>query len=206
MEDGLWQPHWNKELSSVSLNPCCNGRWSLTGTIRQAYGTLGLNPCCNGNLRLSQMNKAELVPALSWRRRFSVKMVSDLCCSLQLELPRGCLNPCCNGNLRLARWTMPSSLEHCHGIGDSRWKWSLTDSITSSVMLTYSLNPCCNGRWSLTNKELIVFPRGLGLNPCCNGRWSLTWQESTSLMQEMGLNPCCNGRWSLTIWGCRVLI
>ena len=37
------------------------------------------------------------------------------------------------------------------------------------------------------------------LNPCCNGRWSLTYyKEDGSDWSWSSLNPCCNGRWSLT--------
>ena len=36
-----------------------------------------------------------------------------------------------------------------------------------------SLNPCCNGRWSLTHEDNFTIAK-LSLNPCCNGRWSLT--------------------------------
>ncbi len=37
------------------------------------------------------------------------------------------------------------------------------------------------------------------LNPCCNGRWSLTPSMSASSRSGTRLNPCCNGRWSQTI-------
>ena len=39
---------------------------------------------------------------------------------------------------------------------------------------TTSLNPCCNGRWSLRTRANYVQKRKTGLNPCCNGRWSLS--------------------------------
>ena len=86
------------------------------------------------------------------------------------------------------------------------------------------LNPCCNGRWSLTEKEqprcsnqlqvliLVVMEDGLwrksvsynsrnqwSLNPCCNGRWSLTSLCGLMTRLSLCLNPCCNGRWSLTL-------
>ncbi len=36
------------------------------------------------------------------------------------------------------------------------------------------------------------------LNPCCNGRCSLTGFEEFSDEAILCLNPCCNGRCSLT--------
>ena len=38
----------------------------------------------------------------------------------------------------------------------------------------HSLNPCCNGRWSRTNKAVTKRDAYRSLNPCCNGRWSRT--------------------------------
>ena len=60
-----------------------------------------------------------------------------------------------------------------------------------------SLNPCCNGRCSLSivgngrNGNLI------SLNPCCNGRCSLRTQMVKFIPFLLSLNPCCNGRCSL---------
>ena len=81
---------------------------------------------------------------------------------------------------------------------------------TDSIVMTVSLNPCCNGRWSRTamfdgfkrNVDttvliLVVMEDGLvhgvqisningtiSLNPCCNGRWSrtLNFQSSYAIM------------------------
>ena len=83
-------------------------------------------------------------------------------------------------------------------------------------------NPCCNGRWSLTNSLLMAKHTCTRLNPCFNGRWSLTWlyiilsamkvnivlilvlMEDGLWLWRTGsvprcissLNPCCSGRWS----------
>ena len=66
----------------------------------------------------------------------------------------------------------------------------------------YRLNPCFNGRWSLTNPTDQKPQKETGLNPCFNGRWSLTSQMYNRYENKMGcLNPCFNGRWSLTcLW------
>ncbi len=41
-------------------------------------------------------------------------------------------------------------------------------------LLRKSLNPYCNGRWSLTLDDAMYGENPVGLNPYCNGRWSLT--------------------------------
>ena len=181
----------------AGLNPCCNGRWSLTSLASRKWDCekcvlilvvmedglwlpqkrlqnwKSLNPCCNGRWSLTPLQP-------SWASAPS------------------CLNPCCNG------------------------RWSLTTRNNIIAFWKQCLNPCCNGRWSLTyyeNKDwrfsdnvliLVVMEDGLwltpkwwartrkGLNPCCNGRWSLTEYVFHNLTEWMSLNPCCNGRWSLT--------
>ena len=47
------------------------------------------------------------------------------------------------------------------------------------------LNPCSNGIWSLTDKEVSMLGIWLGLNPCSNGIWSLT--EGWQLVRISGL-------------------
>jgi len=42
-----------------------------------------------------------------------------------------------------------------------------------------SLNPCCNGIWSVTVlKYQSLEKAGNSLNPCCNGIWSVTSYQS----------------------------
>ena len=89
-------------------------------------------------------------------------------------------------------------------------------------MFTFSLNPCCSGRWSRTRKGcsscdesevliLVVVDDGLvhhhqelkmkvlkRLNPCCSGRWSRTATMCFFVCGQVSLNPCCSGRWSRT--------
>ena len=45
-----------------------------------------------------------------------------------------------------------------------------------------SLNPCCNGRWSRTNRTSRLQKRERSLNPCCSGRWSRTTIHARSLL------------------------
>ena len=176
------------------LNPCCNGRWSLT--IENWYLNIvgSLNPCCNGRWSLTMWGQSE-------------------CKYLIISL-----NPCCNG-----RWSLTSIWikTPSHSIlvlilvvmEDGLWRVRVP---RKKVVLC--LNPCCNGRWSLTHvsNEGNAFAC---LNPCCNGRWSLTktptqvktaivlilvvmedglWHSNYERAQRVSLNPCCNGRWSLT--------
>ena len=46
--------------------------------------------------------------------------------------------------------------------------------INFDSLLTDSLNPCCNGRWSRTPLHVELVNLRECLNPCCNGRWSRT--------------------------------
>ena len=86
----------------------------------------------------------------------------------------------------------------------------------------YSLNPCFNGRYSLSEVLRLFAVRLGGLNPCFNGRYSLSkvmnamnnfsvtvlilvLMEDTHWVGKVGitlllyssLNPCFNGRYSL---------
>ena len=54
------------------------------------------------------------------------------------------------------------------------------DQLTKSV--TYSLNPCSNGIWSLTSTQHIPVKIVVSLNPCSNGIWSLTEQGDVMAM------------------------
>ena len=47
----------------------------------------------------------------------------------------------------------------------------------SKERIVTRLNPCCNGRWSRTNKAVTKRDAYRSLNPCCNGRWSRTVSE-----------------------------
>ncbi len=99
------------------------------------------------------------------------------------------------------------------------------ETLYTPTILSWGLNPCFNGRWSLTCFFLVASDGAeIGLNPCFNGRWSLTlflsmktdsfkvlilvlmedglWQLAEPRFPanlEKCLNPCFNGRWSLTI-------
>ena len=61
------------------------------------------------------------------------------------------------------------------------------------------LNPCCNGRYSLSQRKLdAAIEKCEGLNPCCNGRYSLSEKIKEIRENLKRLNPCCNGRYSLS--------
>ena len=49
MEDGLRLSIQFFRMIHISLNPCCNGRWSPTHFLQgKAITKVSLNPCCNG--------------------------------------------------------------------------------------------------------------------------------------------------------------
>ena len=169
----------HKNTFKNSLNPCCNGRWSLTraATARHKPLRTRLNPCCNGRWSLT-----------------AHRGMDSGCAGL-------CLNPCCNG-----RWSLTDASSVQPKVytvlilvvmEDGLWLEYIDGAFD---MVEESLNPCCNGRWSLTVwTKFRSRLRNCRLNPCCNGRWSLT-PEDYNLCSVIGcLNPCCNGRWSLTL-------
>ena len=157
--------------SSRSLNPCCNGRWSLTRSSgRGCHFFLGLNPCCNGRWSLTKLG-------LNYR---------DLS-----------LNPCCNG-----RWSLTDSWLRKKNVcvlilvvmEDGLWQAFVVCNKLGLVLILVVME---DGLWLSYN-----FQNGVSesLNPCCNGRWSLTLARAIPSASS-SLNPCCNGRWSLTQLG-----
>ena len=61
------------------------------------------------------------------------------------------------------------------------------------------LNPCFNGRYSLSKKKFGSKRPQPSLNPCFNGRYSLSSVEIPEALADFnGLNPCFNGRYSLS--------
>ena len=62
-----------------------------------------------------------------------------------------------------------------------------------------SLNPCFNGRYSLSAALIYDVKSPLCLNPCFNGRYSLRLADFNELNNVTRLNPCFNGRYSLRI-------
>ena len=59
------------------------------------------------------------------------------------------------------------------------------------------LNPCFNGRYSLSFECYQVNFESGGLNPCFNGRYSLRKSFVDFNSRYLSLNPCFNGRYSL---------
>ena len=68
-----------------------------------------------------------------------------------------------------------------------------------SLLISYCLNPCSNGIWSLTLLATDADKGTNRLNPCSNGIWSLTRRRNRGRLPDKGLNPCSNGIWSLTL-------
>ncbi len=79
---------------------------------------------------------------------------------------------------------------------DGHWQKKLTD----IKIRVNSLNPYCNGRWSLTHSQTKIgwYPPVLILIVMEDGHW-LTKDSIKSSYLSKGLNPYCNGRWSLTV-------
>ena len=103
-------------------------------------------------------------------------------------------------------------------MADGLWVWDWTREVYNEDRL----NPCSNGRWSLSSDQVCNNCRCWSLNPCSNGRWSLRhttispsgkskcvlilvlmadglwgWSIMYDGSRLTSLNPCSNGRWSL---------
>ena len=153
MADGLWVT----SLSSFSawfsgLNPCSNGRWSLSWSILIEW-------LLSIVLILVLMADGLWGPAI-------LPMRTTLLRVLILVL-------------------MADGL------------WAYNSSVDGAQPLR--LNPCSNGRWSLSLTWAVSSRlTSRSLNPCSNGRWSLSSdQAAADTSIHRGLNPCSNGRWSL---------
>ena len=61
MEYTQWVPITGRDIEKVSLNPCCNGIYSMR-TTRQARraNVFSLNPCCNGIYSMRIVSQVEL--------------------------------------------------------------------------------------------------------------------------------------------------
>ena len=64
--------------------------------------------------------------------------------------------------------------------------------------LLESLNPCFNGRYSLSMPDGSMRYFSGSLNPCFNGRYSLREPQWRKVKVFGCLNPCFNGRYSLS--------
>ena len=47
------------------------------------------------------------------------------------------------------------------------------NSMLETMLMMQSLNPCCNGIWSVGTQSYPPYQNITGLNPCCNGIWSV---------------------------------
>ena len=63
----------------------------------------------------------------------------------------------------------------------------------------YSLNPCCNGIYSMRYLCQVALQQETNcLNPCCNGIYSMSKQnKGRNYKNYKSLNPCCNGIYSM---------
>ena len=57
MEDTLWDVEFEGDVDKAGLNPCFNGRYSLSAfAVNHILSRPGLNPCFNGRYSLSYEN------------------------------------------------------------------------------------------------------------------------------------------------------
>ncbi len=177
MEDALWPLQRMVNLHGmVCLNPCCNGRCSLTSAnFAESSSTKSLNPCCNGRCSLtgskgSQKGQEPHVLILVvmedalWRRYVTCQDTIGVVLILVV-------------------------------MEDALWR-SVSRREGGSIAC---LNPCCNGRCSLTKVLLLVWNRGrivLILVVMEDALWQKFYRVFVHRMDS--LNPCCNGRCSLT--------
>ena len=81
----------------------------------------------------------------------------------------------------------------------SNGRWSMSRANKLYAHLAECLNPCSNGRWSMSCTWQIACEHALRcLNPCSNGRWSMRASSHTVPKFPQSLNPCSNGRWSMS--------
>ncbi len=163
-------------------------------------GTISLNPCCNGRCSLTELLRERW--SISCRVLILVVMEDALwhygvgCDGIPIE----CLNPCCNGRCSLTKlslcWylsrqivlilvVMEDALWLLHTgyvylpwyyvlilvvMEDALWqdKWEHDDSIWPVLILVVMEDALWreSTKWKATPSY--------GLNPCCNGRCSLT--------------------------------
>ena len=127
MEDGLW-PNWVPCLFLRSLNPCCNGRWSLTLTLREMK---------TRNVLILVVMEDGL-----WRAKETTSFTfADVLILVVME----------------------------DGLWHREWLWNkLLRSPRVLILVVME-----DGLWQY-GKRTCEAPWGRSLNPCCNGRWSLT--------------------------------
>ena len=79
---------------------------------------------------------------------------------------------------------------------DTHWVW------IKHILLwiVIRLNPCFNGRYSLSSVDKPIRGFVARLNPCFNGRYSLRHFRVSVQNKHDGLNPCFNGRYSLRLF------
>ena len=58
-------------------------------------------------------------------------------------------------------------------------------SVSAMSLNGRSLNPCFNGRYSLSMEKIILKRVGRSLNPCFNGRYSLSTVEIPEALAEL---------------------
>ena len=106
------------------LNPCCNGRWSLTSRVMNNVEIFkeSLNPCCNGRWSLTTQtrtmtmstNMRVLILKTLESVLILVVMEDGLWQGREIPIRKGVLslNPCCNG-----RWSLTAKLKNLGFIG-----------------------------------------------------------------------------------------
>ena len=158
-----------------SLNPCFNGRYSLSWAVRLLllYWLWGLNPCFNGRYSLR-------INTLSFGNKLSVLIL------VLMEDTHW-------GSSRTEAWQLRKVLILVL-MEDTHW---VSRKMKKNKDLV-GLNPCFNGRYSLSEESSRTRMVSRCLNPCFNGRYSLRRAAVWRCCGFASLNPCFNGRYSLS--------
>ena len=182
----------------ISLNPCFNGRYSLSTNVAPSDAVIDcLNPCFNG--------------------RYSLSRTSPVCKERQGTVLILVL-------MEDTHWVLWRAKRLCLIVlilvlmEDTHWDASGFCNAWKLIRL----NPCFNGRYSLSTQRIHTDWGRQSLNPCFNGRYSLRtslsricwWRpvlilvlmedthwvkKNSGRRSKKRLNPCFNGRYSLRI-------
>ena len=180
MEYGLRQCKKRGHLESKSLNPCCNGIWSQT-KVASIFSTFGLrlNPCCNGIWSLTygsvlrtSLYESSLNPCCNgiWSLTTAANVVRTLRADvlilvvMEYGLWPGRKTHNSSANTVLILVVMEYGLWQerllCRRLRRSR--------VLILVVMEYGL-------WLM---QFMCMTIVMSLNPCCNGIWSLTYDKT----------------------------
>ena len=144
-----------------SLNPCCNGIYSMSVYYLIFYNSLTV-------LILVVMEYTQ------WAKNSGATFWM-----------RVGLNPCCNGIYSMrVQGLLPTNLGVLILVVMEYTQWAPPE---WARLQAEGLNPCCNGIYSMRINILNIKKMENSLNPCCNGIYSmsfLTWTRDKNNTQK----------------------